>query len=362
MRVGFDLTYAGKQEGTGTYIRNLVNALARLPEVEIVPFIRPRPALLGCLPRPLARLANGLLSIVWLQGIVPLQARRRRLDLFHAPAFVAPLLLPCPLVLTILDAVPVAVGLRNQRLWKGYLSAFLRLSARRAAKVVTLSDHAALEIAPFVGAAEDAIKPIPLGVSPRFRVLPPPKPVLPAELGVMEPFILFVGAGDARKNYTLALRGLALLRERGIPQPLLVVTGKPTDEFRCLAERAQAAGEARVCFLGVVSEETLVILYNRARALVFPSRYEGFGLPVLEAMACGCPVICSGATSLREVAGDAALLVDPDDADSLANALAGVIADPALAANLAMAGLARARAFTWATTAARTLAVYREVC
>ncbi len=94
MRVGFDLTYAEKQEGTGTYIRNLVAALAQLPDVEIIPFARPRLAILRHLPRPLARLVNGLFSVVWLQLIVPIQARQRRLDLFHAPAFIVPLLMP----------------------------------------------------------------------------------------------------------------------------------------------------------------------------------------------------------------------------------------------------------------------------
>src|SRR6478609_1633984 len=115
MRVGIDVTYAAKREGTGTYIRNLVNALARHPDIEIITFARPRLAFLRHLPRPIARLANGLFSIIWLQVIVPLQARQQRIDLFHAPAFLAPLLVPCPLVLTIHDAVPFVLGQRSYR-------------------------------------------------------------------------------------------------------------------------------------------------------------------------------------------------------------------------------------------------------
>ena len=362
MRVGFDLTYAAKHEGTGTYIRNLVGALARLPDVEIIPFARPRLALLRRLPRPLARLVNGLVSVAWLQLVVPLQARRRRLDLFHAPAFIAPLLMPCPVVVTIHDAVPFIFGQRNKQLWSHYLRAFLGVSARRATRIVTQSTHAAHELAALLNLPADRIRPVPLGITAHFRPLPPADTVLPAALGVIEPFILFVGAGDARKNYALALRALALLHRRGLPTPQLVVSGNPTAEFRHLAARANAAGEARIHFLGYVSEETLIVLYNRAQALVFPSRYEGFGLPVLEAMACGCPVICADATALPEVAGGAALLIDPDDAEGLVDALVAVLADPERAAELAAAGLARARACTWATTAARTLAVYREVC
>ncbi len=142
----------------------------------------------------------------------------------------------------------------------------------------------------------------------------------------------------------------------------MVVSGNPTDEFRALAARANAAGTAQVHFIGYVTEETLVKLYNRAQALIFPSRYEGFGLPVLEAMACGCPVICSAATSLREVAGEAAILIDPDDAIALANTLTELLQNHEIGPTLAAAGIARAQAFTWALTAARTLAVYREVC
>lgn len=362
MRVGIDLTYANRQEGTGTYIRSLLGALARLPDIEIVTFTRPRLAFLRHFPRPLARALNGLLSVLWLQIAVPIGARRQRLDLFHAPAFIAPLFLPCPLVLTIHDAAPFTVGQQGYPLWGLYLCAFVDLGTRRASRIIAVSTHAAGELARVFGLPAEKVRAIPHGVASSFRPLPPGTATQPALPGVDEPFILFVGASDPRKNYTTLLAALRLLHERGDIPPLLVVTGSPTAEFRSLAEEAHANGMARVNFVGYVTEETLVALYNRARAFVFPSRYEGFGLPVLEAMACGCPVICANTTSLPEVAGDAALLIDPDDRDALADALAAVLHDRDLAARLTAAGIARARQFTWEETATRTLAIYREVC
>ena len=360
MRVGIDVTYAAKREGTGTYIRNLVSALARHPEIELVTFARPRPAFLRLLPRPIARPINGIFSLLWLQIAVPLGARRQQLDLFHAPAFVAPLLLPCPLVLTIHDAVPFTLSQRNYRLWGLYMRLLVGPSARRAARVIAVSAHAAGVLAQLFALSEGKVRAIPHGVSPLFRPLTPNETLASTIPATAQPFLLFVGASDERKNYTTLLAALRILRERGITAPQLLVTGNPTAEFRALADEANARATASVRFVDYVGEETLVALYNRACAFIFPSRYEGFGLPILEAMACGCPVICSNATSLPEVAGDAALQVAPDDAPALADAIATLLTDREMAARLAAAGLVRAREFTWARTAERTIAVYRD--
>jgi len=361
MRVGIDVTYAAKREGTGTYIRNLVNALARHQEIEIVTFARPRPAFLRLLPRPLARLANGLFSIAWLQVAVPVMARQQRLDIFHAPAFIAPLLLPCPMVLTIHDAVPFILRQRNYRLWGLYMRLFVGLGTRRAARVIAVSTHASSVLAQIFALPGAKVRAIPHGVSPQFRILSADDTrtaILPATAA---PFLLFVGASDERKNYTTLLTALDLLRARGENVPQLLVTGKPTAEFCTLADAANARTAGCINFLGFVSEEALIALYNRADAFVFPSRYEGFGLPILEAMACGCPVICSNTTSLPEVAGEAALMIDPEDPAALAEAIATVCSDYELRARLIAAGRERARAFTWAHTAEQTLSAYREV-
>ncbi|HEY8599564.1 MAG TPA: glycosyltransferase, partial [Thermomicrobiales bacterium] len=171
MRVGIDVTYAAKREGTGTYIRNLVNALARHPEIEIITFTRPRLAFVRLLPRPFARLTNGLFSIIWLQIAVPIIARQQRLDLFHAPAFLAPLFLPCPLVVTLLDAFQNSLRAQPDRLWSLYLRAFSRLVVNRAHKVLTISHYAAEDLRHFFDLHGDRLVVTPLGVAPDFRHL-----------------------------------------------------------------------------------------------------------------------------------------------------------------------------------------------
>ena len=363
MRIGIDITYAGKREGTGTYIRNLLTELAQHPEIEWVTFARPRLLYARRLPRPLARIVMGALSLIWLQLLLPLQARRQSLDVFHAPAFIAPLFLSCPYVLTLLDATEYAAARPRDRLWNLYVRALATFGTRRAARVITISQHAASDLRRFFHVPHTKLRITYLGVAPHFRRLAPADTArVLREYGVDEPYLLFVGAGDTRKNYHALLDALRLLRVQGLASLPLVVTGKPTPEFRQLASENTAHEGVDVRFLGFVSEQTLVALYNRAVLLVYPSRYEGFGLPVLEAMACGCPVVCANTSALPEVAGDAALLIDPDDPINLAAAIAAVLTDPTCAARLRAKGLERASGFTWAHTAAATLAIYRETC
>jgi len=363
MRIGIDITYAGKREGTGTYIRNLLTELAQHPEVEWVTFARPHFLYVRRLPRPLARIVMGTLSIIWLQLVLPLQARRHYLDVFHAPAFITPLFLSRPCVLTLLDATEYAAARPRDRLWNLYVRVLATFGARRAARVITISHHAANDLQHFLHVPHNKLRITYLGVAPHFRRLAPTDTARALrEYGVDEPYLLFVGAGDTRKNYHALLDALRLLRAEGLASLPLVVTGKPTPEFRHLASGNTAHERLDVRFLGFVSEQMLVALYNRAVLLVYPSRYEGFGLPVLEAMACGCPVVCANTSALPEVAGDAALLIDPDNPISLATAIAAVLTDPTYAAQLSAKGLERASRFTWANTAAATLAIYREIC
>lgn len=175
------------------------------------------------------------------------------------------------------------------------------------------------------------------------------------------PYVLCVAGADPTKNVETLIEGFARL-----PLPLrnshdLVLTG----DFRRRADLRELVGRAGIekqtVFPGVLSDDRLVDLYQRASLFVFPSRYEGFGLPVLEAMACGCPVICSNASSLPEVAGDAAILVDPLDVNKLTSEMTRVLRDPELRSDLRKRGLAQAGTFSWDRTARETIAVYKKV-
>jgi glycosyltransferase involved in cell wall biosynthesis len=199
-------------------------------------------------------------------------------------------------------------------------------------------------------------------VSDRFRPVPPDEArQVAGRLGLDGPFILSVGARQARKNVPRLLEAFTALRARG-SRHRLALAG-PTlwsDPTLSAALARHGLGDAVVA-LGYVDEQDLPALYSAADLFVLPSLLEGFGLPVLEAMACGTPVVCSNTSSLPEVAGDAALLVDPLDIGEIADAMARVLADAALAAELRRRGLERAARFSWQRTARATVAVYRDV-
>jgi glycosyltransferase involved in cell wall biosynthesis len=202
---------------------------------------------------------------------------------------------------------------------------------------------------------------VPLAVSPDFRPQPPEKGIAIRRRYApgKERLLLHVGHTQPRKNLPTLLRALVLLRQQGTQVILAQIGGQPDASQR---ELIQELGlERAVHFVGPLPDKDLVTLYGVAEVFVFPSFYEGFGLPPLEAMACGVPVVCSNVASLPEVVGDAALAVDPHDVQALAEAIERVLADPALAAELRQRGLERARQFTWERTAQATLAVYREI-
>jgi glycosyltransferase involved in cell wall biosynthesis len=228
--------------------------------------------------------------------------------------------------------------------------------------VLTVSEFSAREIADAYGIPPDRITVAPLGVSPRFAHADAGMPAdLPAD--VTPPYLLHVGDLHARRNLDVVVDALiAARRHLGELPAQLVVAGVDRGPAAGLAAALAEAGlpEALVP-LGAVSEERLHALYRHASALVYPSRYEGFGLPLVEAMASGTPVLASGAASIPEVVGDAAILLDPDDTSGWMDAIIRIVNDEALRARMAAAGTARAAAFTWARTARTTMSVYRRV-
>jgi glycosyltransferase involved in cell wall biosynthesis len=244
------------------------------------------------------------------------------------------------------------------------LKTLVPLSARRAAHILTVSQHAKREIVERYGLSPDKITVTYEAAGEQFRPIADPASlqVVRAKYGIGDsPFALALGNLQPRKNIARLVEAFAQYRS---PLPTsLVVAGKAqwreSEVFRAV-QRAGLAG--RVIFPGYVDDADLPALYSAATVFVYPSLYEGFGLPPLEAMACGTPVISSNAASLPEVVGDAALLIDPNDTAALAQALHTVLAEPALHADLRRRGFDRAAQFSWQRCAAETLAVYRQVC
>jgi glycosyltransferase involved in cell wall biosynthesis len=231
-------------------------------------------------------------------------------------------------------------------------------AARSADRIIAVSDCTRSDLIDLVGAPSARIDVVYEAADPRFRVLGAdelPADDLPAE------YFLFVGTREPRKNLVRLLEAYAALRDRASEAPPLLLAGRPgwlQDDLEARAAALGLDGQAR--FLGGVEPDRLVALYNRATALVYPSLYEGFGLPALEAMACGTPVLASNAGSLPEIVGDAARLVDPLDVATLSREMERLWREPGLRAELRERGLARAARFSWRRAAEETLDVYRR--
>jgi alpha-1,3-rhamnosyl/mannosyltransferase len=241
--------------------------------------------------------------------------------------------------------------------------AFYRRSARSAAHLVTDSSFSAGEITAAYGIPANRISVVPLGVDPGFS---PADPGVPRELpaGVMTPFLLHVGDLHERRNLAVVVEALFEARRHfgAAPALSLVLAGvdRGVGDGLC-AMAAHAGAPDAVVRLGAVSEDRLRTLYAAATALVYPSLYEGFGLPLLEAMATGLPVVAARAASIPEVTGHAAMLIDPGDQRAWTDAIVKIVNDDQLRSRLTADGLARAAEFTWERTAAMTAQVYRRV-
>jgi glycosyltransferase involved in cell wall biosynthesis len=298
--------------------------------------------------------------------LVAMAARRLRLDVVHDPVGISPFTLgrwagAYRRVLTIHDAIafrhPEGYSWSNNFLHRRFVPATLR----NVDGAITVSQHARADLEKYLGLPPEFVSVVTNGVGDSFKPLDPVVARQVAKTyGLNRPYILNVGGAQPRKNVDRLLRAYKNL-QTSFPDLDLVLVGAGVSRNELL--RRAIAGVRltdRVLMPGAVAEPDLPAIYSAASLFAFPSLFEGFGLPVLEAMACGTPVVCSSATSLPEVAGDAALLVDPLDVDAIASAMDRVLSDQSLASRLRSRGVDRAAEFTWARTARETLDAYRR--
>jgi glycosyltransferase involved in cell wall biosynthesis len=354
--------------GIGTYIRNLLRQLARIDhDTEYVIFSRPDDqAALGSLGPNFRTVAETAGKYTVAEQIkIPLAIRREGVTLFHAPHYVLPPLVTCKSVVTIHDCIHLMFPqyLPN-RLSLAYARTSISLAARRATRVLTVSESSKRDILRFVDVPPANIDVIYNSYDERFGVEPKEEDVVRVRerYQLHDPFVLYAGNVKPHKNLERLIEAFHLVRDRGLDRLKLVLIGDEISKYTALrraVHRHQLHPYVR--FLGYLPEETLAVMYRLAGVFVFPSLYEGFGLPPLEAMASGTPVVTSNVSSLPEVAGDAAVLVDPYDTRSIADGIYRVLTDQRLRADLRRLGLARAGQFSWESSVRRVREIYGQV-
>ncbi|MFC1511043.1 glycosyltransferase family 4 protein [Candidatus Margulisiibacteriota bacterium] len=340
MRIGIDISLATKDKaGIGSYADNLAGALAELDKANQY-FLY-------------SHSASHLNRHLWFQSLLPLSLQKDEIDVFHGTNFMSPFLSSVSSVITIHD-LSFLLYPESQPLIRRLYRKLLPLSVKGARKIIVPSQIVKDEVIKYYGVAGSKIAVTPEGVSSEFKVVGDKDKLssVRQRYGLPEKFILYVGTLEPRKNVAKLIEAFRMLKDKE-PGIKLVIVGKKGWLFQKMAEQD-------VIFTGYVPAKDLPAVYNLAEVFVFPSLYEGFGLPVLEAMACGVPVVTSNVSSLPEVAGEAALLANPNSAEAIAEQVLKLLKDPSLRESMINKGLARAKLFTWEKCARETLKVYQE--
>jgi glycosyltransferase involved in cell wall biosynthesis len=352
-----------RETGNEAYVRGLLSGLAALDGVTVAAAVPPDHQVgsnekdaIAWLPLPTDS------SLLRLSGDLARLSQRWQADLLHA-TYIAPYRAQCPVVVSVHDVsfkrFPEYFSWRDRMLF----STLLPSSLRRAAAIFTLSSHSRDELRHFYPGLRTPIHVVPAAPSQLFRPLgADTAAAVLARYHLRQPFLLAVGSVQPRKNLTRLVQAFAGVHRRH-PDLHLVIVGPSGYRASALRETIDSHDLAdTVRLLGYMADEDLVALYNAAVALVYPSVYEGFGLPVVEAMACGRPVIAANTSSLPEVAGNAALLVDPFDVAALGAAMERLVTNPTEADDLGMRGLARVTQFSWQRTASTAQVAFEAVC
>jgi glycosyltransferase involved in cell wall biosynthesis len=354
--------------GIGTYVRNVLRHLSRLDsETEYVLLCQSE----DC--AALAELGGNFRVIVERspsysvreQFGVPLSLRREKVDLFHSPHYVLPPLAPCRSIVTVHDCIHLMFPqYLPSRLAYAYARTFLWTATRQAERVLTVSEASRRDLLRLLGVRPEKISVIPNAIDERFWEPPPDEEVVRVRerFQLNDPFVLYTGNIKPHKNVERLIDAFYRLRRGGPDNLRLLIIGDEISKYPTLRRAVHRYMlHKHVRFLGFVPDRTLAVLYRLAAVFAFPSLYEGFGLPPLEAMASGTPVVTSNVSALPEGVGDAAVLIDPYDPDAIAAGLRRVLEDEDLRADLRARGYRRAREFSWERSVARIREIYGEV-
>ncbi len=367
MRIAIDARKL-RDFGIGTYIRNLLRHLARLDATtEFVVLCREQDSAF------VTELGENFRAVtepsrpysLREQFAIPLELRRAGVNLFHAPHYVLPPMTPCRSVVTIHDCIHLRFPqYLPSRLGYAYARSSLWVAAHRSARVLTVSEASKRDILEYFRVPESKVTVIYNAIDERFHEEPPADEVMRVQerYQLTDPFILYAGNIKPHKNLERLIEAFHMVRRGELEHIKLLIIGDEISKYATLRRAVHRYKlHKHVRFFGFVPDATLAILYRLARVFVFPSLYEGFGLPPLEAMASGTPVITSNLSSLPEVVGDAAMLIDPYQPDAIAGAMRRVLQDERLRDDMRERGLARVREFSWARSVKQVREIYDEV-
>ena len=356
LRVTFDMTFPNRFPvwGFSVYTTCLLDALRGIADVSTHDISGPV-------------VSNPRQTLGWLLWGARAELLKQPADVLHCPAFVTPWRSPVPVVITIHDAAALRFPKDYPLEWVVYNRYVLPLLAHKAARIVVLTEFSRREAIKYYGVREERVVIAPGAAGPEYK--PQPREAIErflAQLGRpsgegRSPLILFSGAPFGRKNLDVVLRAMSGAAEGSkLSEALLLISGATESKFEEYRTRIAADGlQSRVRWLGRVPHESMPVLYGAVDMLVYPSIYEGFGLPPVEAMSVGTPVVAASASCLPEVLGDAALLVPPKDDKGFGHAMNAVLSDQGRREKMVAAGKARAATFTWEHTARQTFEAYK---
>lgn len=358
--------------GMGNYIKNLVNVLSEIDKDNTYfvlvsernkDFFRIRQKNFKIIN--LGKIVTmDLPRLFWEQISLPRFLKKNRIDVLHSPGFVMPIMSKAKNVLTMADMTFFTHPEAHTLAKRAYFWMFMPISIKKADKIISISENTKKDILDHVKVDKKKIRTVHLAADRSFKELNKDKcrKEIKERYDVGSPFILFIGMIEPRKNLERLITAFSELKKKENMQHKLVIVGKKGWKFDSIFKTIKKERlEQEIIFTGYVPDEDLAKFYNAADFFVYPSLYEGFGLPVLEAMACGCPVITSNVSSMPEVAGDAGLLINPESVKDIADAIKKVINDKELQKKMRKQGIKQSSRFSWKKTAEKTLRIYEEV-
>ncbi|MEW6606640.1 MAG: glycosyltransferase family 1 protein [bacterium] len=367
MKIGIDAhTIGHKVTGNETYISNVIKALAKIDKENSYKLYYTNPEIVknGFINQPNFQeiLIKPHSPLIRIPFSFPLEILKRPIDLFHVQ-YIAPPLCSCPIIVTIHDLSFIHYPQYFTKREQLRMSMLIPITARQATKILAVSEYSKKDIINSYRIPEDKIVVTYDGVNESFHPIDNQELLdeIVAKYGITNKFVLYVGNIHPRKNLGRLIEAYCLLKKNHNIKHKLVIVGKKAWLYADVFKRVREMGlENEIVFTEYVPQEDLPLLYNAAEVFVYPSIFEGFGIPPLESMACGTPVITSNTSSFPEVVGDAGVTVSPHSVDDIAKAIYDVLSNPQMQKRLSEKGIERAKLFTWENTAKRTLSVYKE--